>query len=99
MFWWILPYPDTMGVWPQFRSPLVWDVFAVSTYFTVSLLFWYLGLMPDLATLRDKATKPWQRDLRRAGAGLARFGDALAAASDRLPAPGRSGHAAGAFRP
>src|SRR5437868_7194428 len=44
-----------MGVWPQFRSPLVWDVFAVSTYFTVSLLFWYVGLIPDLATLRDRA--------------------------------------------
>jgi len=50
-----LPYPDTMGLWPQFRSPLVWDVFAVSTYFTVSLLFWYSGLIPDLATLRDRA--------------------------------------------
>ena len=63
VFWWILPYPDTMGVWPQFRSPLVWDVFAVSTYFTVSLLFWYLGLVPDLATVRDKAAKPWQKKL------------------------------------
>src|SRR5579885_174649 len=55
LFYWLFPYPDTMGVWPQFRSPLVWDVFAVSTYFTVSLLFWYVGLVPDLATLRDKA--------------------------------------------
>ncbi len=55
LFFWLLPYPDTMGMWPQFRSPLVWDVFAVSTYFTVSLLFWYTGLVPDLATLRDKA--------------------------------------------
>ncbi|HEY3898129.1 MAG TPA: NrfD/PsrC family molybdoenzyme membrane anchor subunit [Chthoniobacter sp.] len=61
VFWWILPYPDTMGVWPQFRSPLVWDVFAVSTYFTVSLLFWYLGLVPDLASVRDKAVKLWQK--------------------------------------
>jgi molybdopterin-containing oxidoreductase family membrane subunit len=61
VFWWILPYPDTMGLWPQFRSPLVWDVFAVSTYFTVSLLFWFLGLVPDLATLRDRAQRPWQR--------------------------------------
>lgn len=52
---WLLPYPDTMGLWPQFRSPLVWDVFAVSTYFTVSLIFWYVGLIPDLATLRDRA--------------------------------------------
>ena len=55
VFFWLLPYPDTMALWPQFRSPLVWDVFAVSTYFTVSLLFWYLGVMPDLATVRDKA--------------------------------------------
>jgi molybdopterin-containing oxidoreductase family membrane subunit len=53
--YWLLPYPDTMGVWPQFRSPLVWDVFAVSTYATVSLLFWFVGLIPDLATLRDRA--------------------------------------------
>jgi Ni/Fe-hydrogenase subunit HybB-like protein len=53
--YWLFPYPSTMGVWPQFRSALVWDVFAVSTYFTVSLLFWYQGLIPDLATLRDRA--------------------------------------------
>ena len=54
--YWLFPYPSTMGIQPNFRSPLVWDVFAVSTYFTVSLLFWFLGLMPDLATLRDRAT-------------------------------------------
>src|SRR5262249_11325240 len=54
-FYWLLPYPTTMGLWPQFRSPLVWDVFAVATYFTVSLLFWYVGLIPDLATLRDRS--------------------------------------------
>ena len=54
-FYWLFPYPSTMGIQPQFRSPLVWDVFAVSTYFTVSLLFWFLGLIPDLATLRDRA--------------------------------------------
>jgi molybdopterin-containing oxidoreductase family membrane subunit len=54
-FYWLLPYPDTMGLWPQWRSPLVWDVFAVTTYGTVSLLFWYVGLLPDLATLRDRA--------------------------------------------
>ena len=57
-FYWLLPYPNTMELWPQFRSPLVWDVFAVSTYATVSLLFWYVGLIPDLATLRDRATQP-----------------------------------------
>jgi Ni/Fe-hydrogenase subunit HybB-like protein len=55
LFYWMLPYPNTMGVWPQFRSPLIWDVFAVSTYATVSALFWFVGLIPDLGTLRDRA--------------------------------------------
>ncbi|HEY4310282.1 MAG TPA: NrfD/PsrC family molybdoenzyme membrane anchor subunit [Pirellulales bacterium] len=55
-FYWLLPYPNTMRLWPQFRSPLIWDVFAVSTYFSVSLVFWYMGMLPDLATLRDRAT-------------------------------------------
>jgi len=54
---WLFPYPSTMGVWPQFRSPLIWDVFAVSTYATVSALFWFVGLIPDLATLRDRARR------------------------------------------
>lgn len=49
------PYPNQMGMWPNFKSPLLWDVFAVSTYFLVSLMFWYVGLIPDLATLRDRA--------------------------------------------
>src|ERR1700730_17749291 len=53
--YWLFPYPSTMGVWPQFRSPLIWDVFAVSTYGTISLLFWFIGLIPDLATLRDRS--------------------------------------------
>src|SRR5690606_24706223 len=53
--YWLLPYPNSMDMWPQFRSPLVWDVFAVSTYLTVSLIFWYVGLIPDLATMRDRA--------------------------------------------
>jgi len=53
--YWLFPYPDTMKAWPNFRSPLVWDAFAVSTYATVSLLFWFIGLIPDLATLRDRA--------------------------------------------
>ncbi|HKS83750.1 MAG TPA: NrfD/PsrC family molybdoenzyme membrane anchor subunit [Candidatus Acidoferrales bacterium] len=57
LFYYLLPYPNPMWLWPQFRSPLVWDVFAVSTYFTVSLLFWFVGLIPDLATLRDRAKK------------------------------------------
>jgi molybdopterin-containing oxidoreductase family membrane subunit len=55
VFWWLMPYPNTMLLWPNFRSPLAWDVFAVSTYATVSLLFWYVGLVPDLATLRDRS--------------------------------------------
>ena len=59
--YWLLPLPLTMGVWPQFRSPLIWDVFAVSTYFTVSLLFWFVGLVPDLATMRDHSPKKYQR--------------------------------------
>src|SRR3954464_14047463 len=59
--YWLFPYPNTMQLWPQFRSPLIWDVFAVSTYFTVSLLFWFTGLIPDLATLRDSAESPFAR--------------------------------------
>jgi Ni/Fe-hydrogenase subunit HybB-like protein len=59
--YWLFPYPNTMGIWPQFRSPLMWDVFAVSTYATVSALFWFVGLIPDLATLRDRAkSRPFQ---------------------------------------
>jgi len=53
--YWLFPYPNTMSIWPNFRSPLIWDVFAVSTYLTVSLMFWYVGLIPDLATLRDRS--------------------------------------------
>src|SRR5688572_2514108 len=54
--YWLAPYPSThMGMWPNFRSPLLWDVFAVSTYATVSLLFWYMGMIPDLATFRDRS--------------------------------------------
>jgi molybdopterin-containing oxidoreductase family membrane subunit len=63
LFYWMFPYPNSMGVQPQFRSPLVWDVFAVSTYATVSLLFWYVGLMPDLATLRDRTTNRMARGI------------------------------------
>ncbi len=53
--YWLFPFPNQMDLWPQFRSPLLWDVFAVSTYFTVSLMFWYVGMIPDLATFRDRA--------------------------------------------
>jgi len=59
LFYWLFPYPNTMNYWPQFRSPLVWDVFAVSTYFTISLMFWFVGLIPDFATLRDRAENRW----------------------------------------
>ncbi|MCC6456971.1 MAG: polysulfide reductase NrfD [Caldilineaceae bacterium] len=55
LFYWLIPYPNTMDLWPQWRSPLVWDVFAISTYGLISLIFWYVGLVPDLATLRDQA--------------------------------------------
>ncbi len=53
--YWLAPYPNQMAMWPNFRSPLLWDVFAVSTYFTVSALFWYMGMIPDLATFRDRS--------------------------------------------
>src|SRR5947199_8480287 len=59
--YWLFPYPSTNRIWPQFKSPLMWDVFAVSTYFITSFLFWYLGLIPDLASLRDSSTGRWQR--------------------------------------
>ena len=55
-FYYLVPYPSTRLIWPNFRSPLVWDMFAIGTYFTISLVFWYLGLIPDLAVLRDKFT-------------------------------------------
>jgi molybdopterin-containing oxidoreductase family membrane subunit len=69
-FYWLVPYPNTMALWPQFRSPLVWDVFAITTYFLVSLLFWYIGLIPDLATLRDRS----QRRLGRIAYGVLAMG-------------------------
>ncbi|MCG3155341.1 MAG: hypothetical protein DKINENOH_01947 [bacterium] len=59
--YWLLPYPNTMALWPQTRSPLAWDVFAITTYASVSALFWYIGLLPDLATLRDRTKNRWLR--------------------------------------
>ncbi len=56
VIYWVFPIPNQMNIWPNFRSPLLWDVFAVMTYFIVSLLFWYVGMLPDLATVRDRAT-------------------------------------------
>ncbi len=61
--YWMFPYTNILGLWPQFRSPLIWDVFAVSTYFTVSLLFWYIGLVPDLATIRDRTRNKFARTI------------------------------------
>ena len=56
LFYWLFPYPNTMTIWPQFRSPLLWDFFAILTYVTASILFWYFGMLPDLATMRDRST-------------------------------------------
>ncbi len=70
LFWWLMPYPSTTRLWPNFKSALPWDVFAISTYATVSFLFWFLGLIPDLATLRDAATTPRRRRIY----GLLAFG-------------------------
>ncbi len=70
VIYWVFPLPNQMAMWPNFNSPLLWDVFAVSTYFTVSLLFWYVGLVPDFATLRDKATDK----IRKIAYGIASLG-------------------------
>ena len=59
--WWLFPLPNSNAIWPQFRSPLEWDVFAVSTYATVSILFWYMGMIPDLAVIRDRAKETWRK--------------------------------------
>ena len=63
LFYWLLPYPNTMSLQPQFRSPLVWDAFAVLTYASVSLVFWLVGMIPDIATYRDRATNRWVKRL------------------------------------
>ncbi|MGA1530270.1 MAG: NrfD/PsrC family molybdoenzyme membrane anchor subunit [Kiritimatiellia bacterium] len=68
--YWLFPYPNVMQMWPQFRSPLIWDVVAVSTYATVSILFWFTGLIPDLATLRDRA----KGKIAKIGYGMASMG-------------------------
>ena len=66
LFFWVFPYPNTRGpLWINFRSPLVWDFFAISTYFTISAIFWYIGLLPDLATIRDRDLATKGRRLRR----------------------------------
>jgi Ni/Fe-hydrogenase subunit HybB-like protein len=71
LLYWVFPYPNTLGpLWVNFRSPLLWDVFAISTYLTVSLVFWYMGLLPDLASVRDRT----KSKLRKVLYGLACFG-------------------------
>ena len=88
------PYPNTMALWPQWRSALIWDFWAIVSYMLFSIIFWYTGLIPDLATLRDRAATPRQEDrLRRLGARLARFGAPLARLRDLLL------HHGGARRP
>jgi molybdopterin-containing oxidoreductase family membrane subunit len=68
--WWLFPIPNSNAIWPNFRSPLEWDVFAVSTYGTVSVLFWYMGMIPDLATIRDRVPMVFQDRMARARNGL-----------------------------
>ena len=100
LFYWLFPYPNTYGLWPQFRSPLDWDVFAISTYATVSALFWFIGLVPDLASMRDKATHPVSTHLLRyawRSAGAVRH-ETLAALSAGVSAPGSPIDAAGLIR-
>ncbi len=98
--YWLMPYPNTMGLWPNFRSPLIWDVFAVSTYATVSALFWFVGLIPDLATLRDRAqnrvVKTIYGMLALGWRGSARHWAQL---RDGLPHPGRPLDPARRLRP
>jgi Ni/Fe-hydrogenase subunit HybB-like protein len=90
----IMPYPNSRGpVWPNFNSPLLWDVFAISTYFTVSLLFWYSGLIPDMATVRDRAKLKW----RKAMYGVLAFGWSGSTKHWQRHEAGRSEYAAGAF--
>jgi molybdopterin-containing oxidoreductase family membrane subunit len=59
--YWLIPMPNSLGLWPQFKSPIMWDVFAITGYATCSVMFFYLGLIPDFATLRDRATRRWQK--------------------------------------
>jgi hypothetical protein len=93
----MFPLPNQMAMWPNFRSPLLWDVFAGRTYFTVSLLFWYVGLIPDLATMRDRAKTPAQASPTAVRARLARLEPPLGELREGLPDPGRPGDAAGAL--
>ena len=77
-FYWLAPYPATMQVWPQWRSALIWDFWAITSYLIFSIIFWYVGVLPDLATVRDRSSRRMAKDLRRLRARLARLGAALA---------------------
>ena len=97
-FYWLLPYPNTMTVWPQWRSALIWDFWAITHYILFSIIFWYVGLIPDLATMRDRATSRLPAlFLRRARARLAQLGAPLADLRDLSPDHGVPRGAAGRF--
>ena len=98
MAWFLAPIPNANAIWQNFKSPLLWDVFAVSTYFTISLIFWYLGMVPDLATIRDRC-KPGLRKaaLRHLLPRLARRQPPVEPLRDGLPAAGGALHPAGAL--
>ena len=94
--YWLFPIPNQMDLWPQFRSPLLWDVFAVGTYATVSLLFWYVGMVPDIATFRDRSKSRIKQIVYGIFvAGLERIQPALASLRAGVSAAGRAGDAAG----
>ena len=96
LFYWLVPYPNVMGLWPQLRSPLVWDFFAIASYLIFSLIFWYTGLLPDLATMRDRARTKlrqrvygvlalgWRRRAAMAALRKLLLGDGGAGRTDRL---------------
>ena len=97
IFYWLLPYPNSRYLWPNFKSPLVWDVFAISTYLTVSTTFLVFGLIPDVAAVRDKASG-WRKKIYEAlVARLAGHRQPVAALLPGLPLPRRAGDAAGAL--
>ena len=98
-FFWLIPYPNWRLVWPQFKSPLVWDVFAILTYLTISATFLFIGLIPDVAALRDREKNPMREgDLRAAVARLAELGPRVASLRARVSVPRRVLDAAGALR-
>ena len=99
IFYWLLPYPNQRYLWPNFRSPLLWDVFAISTYLTVSTCFLIFGLIPDIAAVRDQATRLAQEGLPAHLRRVAGHRHAMAPLFACLPLPGGAGHAAGALGP